>query len=121
MSYDLAVWEGDHPVDDKAAGQKYGELFARRVESGTDQPPATPSIEKYVAALLERWPDISAADYPAEDPSPWSRGPLIGEATGPFLHLPMRYSMAEEASVFAARIASSMGLVCYDPQSEALR
>jgi hypothetical protein len=33
----------------------------------------------------------------------------------------MRYSMAEEASAFAASLAHSMGLACFDPQVGTLR
>lgn len=33
----------------------------------------------------------------------------------------MRYSTAEEASTFAASLAQSMGLVCFDPQYNKLR
>ncbi|WP_326773073.1 hypothetical protein [Streptomyces sp. NBC_01445] len=44
-----------------------------------------------------------------EDTSPWSTGPVIGEAAGPFICFPMRYSMAEEASAYAADLAASMG------------
>jgi hypothetical protein len=48
-------------------------------------------------------------------------GPLIGEASGPLIYFPMRWSMAEEASAYAAEIASAMGLNCYDPQARQLR
>ncbi|MEJ8653934.1 hypothetical protein WKI65_39320 [Streptomyces sp. MS1.AVA.3] len=57
----------------------------------------------------------------AIDISPWSTGPLIDEASGPLIYFPMRYSMAEEASAYAADVAASMGLVCYDPQAQQLR
>jgi hypothetical protein len=29
MSYDLAVWEGERPADDKTAGRVFNELYDR--------------------------------------------------------------------------------------------
>ncbi|MFE5923317.1 hypothetical protein [Streptomyces sp. NPDC056468] len=29
MSYDLAVWEGERPADDKAAGRAFTDLYDR--------------------------------------------------------------------------------------------
>lgn len=46
-----------------------------------------------VAALLERWPDLTEDEG---DSSPWSTGPLI--------YLPMRWSMAEEAPPLRRRL-----------------
>ncbi|WP_260328887.1 hypothetical protein [Streptomyces sp. Ag109_O5-1] len=56
-----------------------------------------------------------------DDISPWSTGPLIGEARGPLIYFPMRWSMAVEASAYASGVASSMGLNCFDPQARQLR
>ncbi len=33
VSYDLAVWDGDHPLDDRRAGLVYDELYERYLES----------------------------------------------------------------------------------------
>ncbi|MFB8028675.1 MULTISPECIES: hypothetical protein [unclassified Streptomyces] len=117
MSYDLAVWEGDRPEDDKCAGRIFTDLYARYVDSEVEEP-ATERIAAYVTALLERWCDITEDD---EETSPWSTGPLIGEASGPFIYFPMRWSMADEASACAAALAESMGLVCFDVQQDRLR
>lgn len=92
-------------------------MFGRYAHSNVKHAP-TPLITKYVAALLDRWPDLSEDD---DDTSPWSTSPLIGEARGPLIYFPMRYSMANEASSFAAQLATSMGLVCFDPQIDGLR
>lgn len=72
----------------------------------------------YVAALQERWCDLAEDE---DETSPWSTGPLICEARGPLIYFPMRWSMAAEASAFAADLAQSMGLVCFDPQLNKLR
>ncbi|MFJ6799139.1 hypothetical protein [Streptomyces sp. NPDC091268] len=117
MSYDLAVWEGDRPADDKSPGRIFSALYDRYVDSEVEEP-ATERIAAYVAALLERWCDITEDE---EDTSPWSTGPLIGEASGPFIYFPMRWSMAEEASAYAAALAESMGLVCFDVQQDRIR
>ncbi|MEV0324888.1 hypothetical protein AB0H63_00345 [Micromonospora echinospora] len=116
MSYDLAVWEGEHPADDVAAGDAYDKLYAMYAE-GEEQPP-TPRIRAYVHALLERWVDMPDDVH---DVSPWSAGPLMDEASGPFVYFTMRYSMCGEVSAEAARMAAAHGLVCYDPQWERLR
>lgn len=117
MSYDLAVWEGERPSDDAAAGRLFSDLYDQYIDTDVDHPP-TARIADYVAALLERWRDLTEDE---DDTSPWSTGPLIGEASGPIIYFPMRHSMAGEASVYAAQLASSMGLVCFDPQMDRLR
>lgn len=118
MSYGLAVWEGERPADDAAAAPCFTDLYDKYIDTeGPDVPP-TEQIAAYVAALLERWPDLTEDE---DDISPWSTGPLIGEASGPLIYFPMRWSMAEEASAYALEIASAMGLNCYDPQARQLR
>ncbi|WP_165989907.1 hypothetical protein [Streptomyces sp. YIM 98790] len=117
MSYDLAVWDGERPANDKSAGQVFSDLYNRYIAAQMNEPP-TERITAYVEALLERWVDLIEDE---EDTSPWSTGPLIDEASGPFIYFPMRWSMAEEASAYAAMLADSMGLVCFDPQQERLR
>lgn len=44
-----------------------------------------------------------------------------GEAGGPLIYFPMRWSMAEEESAYAAAVAQSTGLVCFDVQQDRLR
>jgi len=130
VSFDLAVWDGERPETDQAAldvyrlliEQWHGDGMVERLEAKmrgekTDHDP-TPAIARYVASLLDRWPDITTDE--GVD-SPWSDGPLINNATGPFFYFGMVWSMAEEASGFAARVAEEQGLVCFDPQAEALR
>ncbi|MCX2926781.1 hypothetical protein [Streptomyces sp. NEAU-W12] len=118
MSYDLAVWEGAEPADDARAGEVFTRLYDRHIDTD-EEFPASPRIAEYVARLLARWADL--AEDEEEDTSPWSTGPLIDEAAGPLVHFSMRYSMAEEVSAYAADLAASMGLVCFDPQAGVLR
>ncbi|MEU8269590.1 hypothetical protein AB0B89_20825 [Sphaerisporangium sp. NPDC049002] len=116
MSYDLAVWEGERPSTTKALAAKYEELMAYLEADDSSAP--TLRIRAYVEALLRRWPDITTDE--GED-SPWSTGPLLGEASGSMIYFPLRWSMADEASAFAAQLAEEHGLVCYDPQMDSLR
>ena len=117
MSYDLAVWEGDRPADDKTAGRVFNDLYDHYLD-GEFKEPASEPVEVYVTALLERWCDITEDE---EETSPWSVGPLIDSAGGPLIYIGMSWSMAEEASSYAAALADSMGLVCFDVQQNRLR
>lgn len=116
MSYDLAVWEGEQPADDLAAAELYEQLMDS-LERHPAEPP-TPGITRYVAALLDRWPDITEDDG---GDSPWADGPLLNNAFGAAIYFSIVWSKAEEASEYAARLAQQHGLVCYDPQTESLR
>ncbi|MGW4894741.1 hypothetical protein ACWEQL_21095 [Kitasatospora sp. NPDC004240] len=120
MSYDLAVWEGERPADSAAAARCFTDLYDRYIDTDEPTVPPVERIEAFVSALLERWPDLTE-DEDEDDISPWSTGPLIREARGPLIYFPMRWSMAVEASAYAAEVASSMGLNCFDPQARQLR
>ncbi|MFF8196696.1 hypothetical protein ACF05L_38910 [Streptomyces bobili] len=111
MSYDLAVWDGDCPLDDDQAGSTYDELY---LESDDVVVPPVPRIRAYVEALVERYPDDVAR-------SVWASPPVIEEASGPMVYLLMSYGKAEEVSEYAAALAREHGLVCFDPQGECLR
>jgi len=114
MSYDLAVWEGPQPKNDKAAG----EMFLQLTEQADPTTPPTPAIKAYVLELLERWPDITDND---DEDSPWSDGPLIANAMGPLFHFGMVYSKCGEGSEYAVEVAARHGLVCFDPQGWCLQ
>ncbi|MFE3329013.1 hydroxymethylbilane synthase [Streptomyces sp. NPDC059176] len=114
VSYDLAVWDGERPLDDDAAGSAFDEMHERYLESEDVAVPPSPRIEAYVNALIER--------YPEDDrDSPWASPPVIDEASGPIVYLLMSYSRAEEVSEYAASLAREYGLICFDPQGETLR
>ena len=116
MSYDLAVWEGARPSSDEEAMTVFLALMDQ-LEDAEPQPP-TAGIQAYVQALLARWPDITTD---AGENSPWADGPLIGNASGASIYFSMVWSAADEASAFAAQLAARQGLVCFDPQLDALR
>ncbi|WP_426405099.1 hypothetical protein ACN9M0_37385 [Streptomyces sp. R-07] len=117
MSYDLAVWEGERPADDKTAGQVFSDLYDRYLD-GEDLESPSELIAAYVTTLLERWCDITEDE---EGTSPWSVGPLISGASGPLIYFGMGWSRAEEASAYAAVLADKMGLICFDVQQDRLR
>ncbi|MFW6695518.1 hypothetical protein [Streptomyces sp. MAR4 CNX-425] len=115
MSYDLAVWDGERPIDDRQAGAIYDELYERYLESDDVVVPPVPRIVAYVEALLARYPDD------ANHSVVWASPPVIEEASGPLVYLLMSYGEAEEVSAYAAELAREQGLVCFDPQGECLR
>ncbi|MGW7196220.1 hypothetical protein [Streptomyces chryseus] len=119
MSYDLAVWEGARPDDDAAATATFEDLYRKHME-GQKTPP-TLLIRQYVEALVARWPDLSLDDDEEdEDASPWSDSPLINNASGPLFYFGMVFSKYQEGTSFAADLARTLGLVCFDPQDQRL-
>ncbi|WP_405966221.1 hypothetical protein OG613_01960 [Streptomyces sp. NBC_00015] len=116
MSYDLAVWEGERPTDDRAAGRAFADLYDCYLDAEVSHP-STERIADYIAALVERWGDASVDG----DASPWAAWPLLAGAGGPLVYIPLGRSAAEEVSAHAAALADSMRLVCFDPQQNRLR
>ena len=116
MSYDLLVWEGPRPADDVEAAEVSERLMA--LVEADDTAPPTEVITEFVDQLLRRWPDITKD---ADEESPWADGPMIGNASGSMIYFSMVFSMADEASAFAAELAQRLGLQCFDPQLEQLR
>lgn len=117
MSVDLAVWDGPSPASSEEATATFERLYERYVGSD-DQEPPTDRIAGYVAALLARFPDITDIGDDEEDTTPWADGPMIGNASGPFIYFGMVTNDAVEAGwTHAVTTAHSMGLVAFDPQS----
>lgn len=114
MSYDLAVWDGDRPIDNHRAGSTYDELYERYLESDDIVVPPEPRIAAYVQALVARYPDDERSVV-------WASPPVLDEASGPIVYLLMSYGKAEEVSEYAAALAHEHGLICFDPQGECLR
>ncbi|MFE0106431.1 hypothetical protein [Streptomyces sp. NPDC059009] len=117
MSYDLAVWDGLSPAHNTAALEVFEDLYSRFMRGESQLP--TPRIKQYVEGLVTRWPDLGDDDED-EDASPWSDGPLINNASGPLLYFGMVFSKYQETASFAADLARSSGLVCFDPQDRRL-
>ena len=120
MSYDLAVWVGRKPNNATEASAEYGRRMDAMEELlGSDgvTPTVAPEIGAFVDAALARFPELTEDSGPE---CPWASSPLLAEAVGDLIYLPMTFSGAEYARDELAELAASRGLVCYDPQIEAL-
>lgn len=117
MSYDLAVWEGARPESDAAALDYYVKLMDR-LDSGDHDPEPSPAIRAFVEAMTTKWPDTE--DAWDDEETPWADAPVINNAFGSAIYFAMTYSGAERAMPYAAACATRLGLVCFDPQAEAL-
>jgi hypothetical protein len=73
----------------------------------------TQSIRDLVDALESRWPghDLSA---------PWATYPLTGDASGPTLYVNLVHGRPDTDLMFMAATARRLGVVCFDPQLEAM-
>lgn len=80
-------------------------------------PQAAAELVAFVEAATARFPE-SGPSSSAE--SPWASKPLIGDIVGDLIYFPLTFSGAEYARDGLAELADSLGLVCYDPQVEAL-
>ena len=116
MTYDLAVWEGRRPLLNRTAATTFLKLLAQLGEAAASTP-ASPAIADFVADVVSIWPDLGS---PGDENSPWASGPLIGEASGSFIYVPLTPSAADAAVPVLSRIAQKRRLVCYDPQAERL-
>jgi len=113
VSYDVAVWEGSPPGDSSSA---LAEFAARYEKAQTGEEP-TPAIRRFVDALLARHGDLTELDAHEIDDSPWADGPLLGNASGPFVYLGLVPSKADQTLPFIVEAARAEGLVAFDPQA----
>lgn len=118
MSYDLAVWVGPRPASNDAALAEYERrMDAMEAALEGEDLPVDPAIREFVEAALERYPEL---DEGSGDESPWSSSPLLDDAVGDLLYFGMTFSGAAYARDVLADLASSLDLVCFDPQIEQL-
>jgi hypothetical protein len=110
VSYDLAVWDGPLPSSDSDAAAEFARLMDA-AEGGSM--PATPKIRTLIDALTDRWPD-------GEESSPWSTSPLLAEANGNLIYIPMSFGQATEGVIAVANEAARLSLICFDPQDEVM-
>ncbi len=80
VSFDLAIWEGERPADDVAAGSAFDEMF-QRYDDEDPETPATDRIAAYCETLTRRWPD--------DDTAPWS----VSHSRQRFVTLGNRYGV----------------------------
>lgn len=116
MSFDLAFWVGPRPSSDEAAADEFERRAAFMDDEAQLRPP-TPPIAAFIADLLATYPPLGED---GDEDCPWATGPEPGDLNGDFAYLTMTYSGAEAAYDFVTETARKHGLVCFDPQSEAL-
>jgi hypothetical protein len=117
VSYDIAVWEGDRPANDKAALVAYNEMWAR-YENGDE--PASGRILNFIAELTARYPDLDDLPNDEVDDSPWASGSLREDVIGPFVYFTLVPSKVDEMVPFIVEAARRHELVCFDPQQAKL-
>jgi hypothetical protein len=108
VSYYIGVWEGPAPLSNAHAGSEFQRLLADR-----GQAPASPTIRRFVDALLEAHADI---DRPEGEDSPWSDGPLIHCVDGAVAYLPVRPERVDDVTTLIEERAAGLDLVAFDPQ-----
>lgn len=119
MSYDLAVWHGPRPADDEAAADEYERRAGFLDEDDTEPSPASPSMRAFLDDVLRRFPPLTV-DADDDGDSPWATGPEPGDVDGDFAYLTMTFPGASAHLDEVVAIARRHGLVCFDPQTEAL-
>lgn len=118
VSYNVAVWEAEHPSDDAEGQRHFEDLYRQFLQEWPPLPP-TVRIRAFVDALVARWPDdhgVGESAHSAHD-SPWADRPLTGNAGGPIVYLSLLSDRAEEVIAFARELADRDKLVCFDPQA----
>lgn len=115
MSYDMAVWQGEAPPNDREAAKTHNRLYDEYLDAG-ESFPVVHAVADFLAALTDRWPDRDTGDD-----TPWAATPLTKGASGPYVYLSLAWSSADIASAYVAQIANRFGLNCFDPQMKALR
>ena len=112
MSYDLAFWQGPRPHSDSQT-LKIFEASWDELEKQDEDVPPTPAIRALVEELEARWP----GHHPD---APWASYPLAGDASGGTLYVNLVFGSPDEDLELMAEIARGLGIVCFDPQAEAL-
>lgn len=118
VSYDLAVWTGPKPATDADALREYVRRTDDLEELDDDElAPAVPEIEAFLTETLDRYPPLDDED---DESCPWATGPEPGDVNGDFALITMTYPGARAALDGVVEIAHRHGLVCFDPQADAL-
>lgn len=119
MSYDLAVWIGPRPASAEDAEDEYTRRSDLMMEHLDDEegPEPAPQLLAFVEAALARYPALDENSGPE---CPWASAPLSDEIHGEFIYFPLTFSGAAYARDVLAEIADAQGLVCFDPQVQAM-
>lgn len=90
----------------------FEEIVDALEEAEHDRPPTT-AIQDLVQELESRWPV-------AHPSAPWATFPLSDDALGSTLYVNLVMSVSERDVQHMADVARRLGIVCFDPQREAL-
>ena len=110
MSYDLGVFFTQRPLSADDAMERYSAYcsgdFAHFLEP-------SPSIERFLKDLTDRYPQIDDVTEDQLDDCPWS---IAFDVSDGHVLMPMVHSKADEVAPFVVTLAGRHGLVCVDPQ-----
>jgi hypothetical protein len=110
VSFDLAFWYSEGPVDGSSALETYRAILK-------EEPSATnPSVavSEFLADLVKVFPDLTEENA---DSSPWMSPLYFSDA---FVVASISWSRQQVMATALAALARKHGLVCYDPQAEAV-
>lgn len=112
MSYDLAFFANRQGLTLEDVRTAYRQACEGEApDDGEDDA----TLARFVAALENRYPPLSALSDDQIDDSPWSCDFDLGAR---HLIVCMSFSKAEEVGAFILRLLSTHSLVLYDPQSD---
>lgn len=110
MSFDLAFWHTDSAIDAGEAAEIYKGIIAEV----PDVVAANPAVERFHADVVGVFPDLTEENM---DESPWMAELYFSPS---FLVVNISWSKRVEVSEVLLRLSRKHGLVCYDPQGEAV-
>jgi hypothetical protein len=113
MSFDLGFWHEDRPITVQQAAKVYGQLCEGNAAVVTQHP----ALALFLHDLTQHYPPIgSYADEEQEHARcPWS---CAWDLTPGSAIVCMRWSYAQELTSRLLQMASTYGLVCYNPQRD---
>lgn len=112
MSYDLAIWRGQSPIDSTAAFREYIERSEQAEEllSEGSVVKADPDLVSFTLAIMAMWPEV-------DESARLAVSPLTDEIFGTFMVIPMTSETTDQDVDAVVAAACDNGLVCFDPQT----
>lgn len=113
MSFDLAVWHSEGPLEENEATQ----IYIKLCEEWPYLEGANPNVDAFYRELTEKWPEIDT--IPEEkigdfDHCPWS---CALSHSGMAIVMSCVWPKAEEVARRVIGLAKKHRLVLYDPQT----
>ncbi|GAA1673240.1 hypothetical protein GCM10009745_15180 [Kribbella yunnanensis] len=102
MSYDVAVWVGEVPADDEAAGAVFADLAEEFLEGAELEP----------AAELAAFTEAVNVVRPGSPDESWQV-----TVSGPIAYFTLAYGEIDDAVGPIEQLADANGLVCFNPQT----